>query len=527
VTWSKKWRRNWRLDNRHNWRGPEFEAEFGGTTTGGVATFVLALENLQVQFKWITDVIPAASGLEQRRARNNRAKETYSGQAWLLGDLPRNVRTTLAKYAARGETFLLALPHEELLLSDDADGTVLPIDAAELALTDWTRVGQRVVVYAENEDGEIESIDAVIQAVGADTITLDIDPGELGAYGARIAPARAIHFEPTQDFGRIETADEEWSIKAHAVDFDYALALASLDLGPLTNAAALANASVTERYPGACSSFEMSNTGLDGLGHLDETGEDVLFEFVSAGFLITTVDDLYNALSTSTRLAPTGTWGTGENLTAGDVMDEELAGGATQTEVGVGATLTEYDGKPVWERPIRLAGTATETMHALTKIIDFGGKPYAKGFADMADWGRPVGMLSADRYDWQWFKRFMTEVAGSAKTWWLPSWRDDLPFVSKAANTITVEGDVDVWFPAQRQHVEIEETDGTRTRAEITEAVDNGDGTWTLTIGTTLASSSVRRVSWLELCRFERDQIDVSFGQHGFSFSTLARVVQA
>lgn len=525
MSYNLKWRRNWRLENRHNWRGPSFDGNFGGTTPGGLSTFILDAENgtYKVRLEWFTDVRPAAVGEEQRAARNNRAKESYSGKAWLLDDMPVRVRATMAKYAARGQAFLLALPHEELLITADSTGTVSPVDADELALTDWATEGQRVVGYREDEDGNLAWIDAVIQSVGVSSLELDVDLGEVGLEGGRIAPARPIYFEPEQDFGRFESPEEQWDIKARAIDFDYAKALASLDLGPITFTAGLENASLTERTPGQSPSVRFVAASIAAV-NVSEVNNLVTVTFRGAPFPHT-VEQMFEKLSTATLVAPTGTWGTG-NLDAADAFAAtQLTGGELQSAVGRGATLDAFLDKPVWDLPIRIAGQATDSLKAMTRIIDFNGVPYAIGMADASHWGRAVGMRSEDRYDWQWLKLFITTVRGRQRTWWYPSWRDDLPFVSKAVGTITVEGDVDAWYPEQRRHVQVVEASGTVTRAEISAAEDNGDGTWTLTIGTTLASSNVQMVSWLELCRFERDQFDVVWGQHGFALSTMARAI--
>ncbi len=529
MSWNKNWRRNWRSGYRLNWRGPSFDAVFGGTTPAGVETFALDIENnYTVRFKWATGLTPTRSGLESRESRNTRAQERYSGFAWLLGDAPRDVRTTLAKYAVRGAVFLLALPHEELLLRQDADGAIVYVTAEDLELTDWAKVGQRVVVYHEDDDGTLRFIEAVIQAVGVDSITLNIAPGELGAYGGRIGPAKPIYFEPEQNFGRFESAAEQWEIVARAVDFDFARELASIDLGPLTTAAALEDAVLTAKYPGSNPTIVIDGDAIVG-AVIHEVGDIVTVSINPSAPppFRTTAEQLYAAFATSTLVAPAGTWGSG-NLSAGDLVPATaLVGGDAEGAVGTGATLEEHDGKPVWDGPIIVNGSVTDSIHALTQIIDMGGVLYAKGFADAAAWGRGVAMTSEDRYDWQWLKLFLVTVRGGQKSWWLPSWRDDLPFVSKAAGTITVEGDVGTWWPSQRQHIQVWEADDTMTRAEIEAAVNNGDGTWTLTIGTTLASSNVRMVSWLELCRFERDDLDVKWGATGFTFATVARVVQA
>ena len=120
--------------------------------------------------------------------------------------------------------------------------------------------------------------------------------------------------------------------------------------------------------------------------------------------------------------------------------------------------------------------------------------------------------------------------ARSQRAFWLSTWRDDFTFVSKATNTVTVSttdgSDFFGWWPDQRQYLQIVQADGTITRCKVTAAVDNGNGTATLTVGVTLTSSAVTLVSWLELCRFESDDFSISWSGEGFQIEARARVVQ-
>lgn len=82
------------------------------------------------------------------------------------------------------------------------------------------------------------------------------------------------------------------------------------------------------------------------------------------------------------------------------------------------------------------------------------------------------------------------------------------------------------WWPLQRTHVQITQQDGTITYAEIQSAVDNGDGTVTVGMSVVLSGSPITLISWLELCRFEYDDIEVAFSGLDFKMKTTARVVQ-
>jgi hypothetical protein len=232
---------------------------------------------------------------------------------------------------------------------------------------------------------------------------------------------------------------------------------------------------------------------------------------------VTTLGNLATLLTSSANFRLGGTYNAATTI-AWD-LDITASGGSITGDVGTGASLTTYSGdgtaRPVWDRALSNDSTLGDAAHALTTIIDHGGIPYALGKADRADWGRSVAFESQAMLDRQWLKLFLSTVKGCQKTFWLPTWRDDLTFVSKAAGTVTVSttdsSDFTAWWPYQRQDIQIVESSGTVTRARITTAVDNGNGTMTLTIGTTLATSSVTLISWLELSHFEGDEFSFTW----------------
>lgn len=507
-----------------SWLGADDSSIFPGFGPDGAATFALALEDgYTVTLRYPTDVIKTRSGKEQRISRNDAAKESYAGSVVLFDSDAVDARNTLARYAALGSAFLLALPHEQLSIRANAAGATVYVHST--ALSDWMNPGQRVVCMRVDPDDDLhfDTAEGVIQSTTSNSITLDTAPGDAALIGGVIMPVRAIYLEPNQSMPRYPTRAERWDLQARAAGFDFAMALASLALGPLTALAALDAAVVTARTAGSTPSFQMIGDSAD-FGHLlVETADSVVFHFYP-GF--TTAADLYTSLQGSTLVQPTGTYGVG-TLGVGDAFAATvLAGGDTSGPVGTGATVTTYASRPVWDELLDNDSTITDSIHAMTEILDYGGVPQSIGSADMADWGREVVVSGGHGADFQWLKLFLSTVKGQQKSWWLSTYRDDLTFVSKATNTVTVTGDVSAWYPAQRQHIEIEETSGTVTRAEITLATNNGDGTWTLTIGTTLATSSVERVSWLELCRFATDSFEVTFDEEGWQMPTEARVVQ-
>jgi hypothetical protein len=206
-------------------------------------------------------------------------------------------------------------------------------------------------------------------------------------------------------------------------------------------------------------------------------------------------------------------------------------------EVGVGATVATFAGRPVWDCGIDVEGTAPDSLQSMHTVEDPGGVPFAVGAAKVPDWGRALSYTRALRADWQWLKRFLDTVKGKFKSFWLPTWRADLVAVSTGTGTLTITagegaGDVFVWWPEHRTHIQIRQANGTITWARISAAVDNGDETVTLDIvdendaAITLSGSAVSLVSWFELCRLESDDVVVAFDGNKFSMQAQARVVQ-
>jgi hypothetical protein len=522
---------DWTLE----WLGLEEDGNvFPGYGDGGVDTLVLELQQgFTISFGWITDIIKTRSGREQRISRNDAPKQSYSGDALLAGNNVRAVRARMARHAVKGSAFLLGLPHEELTFVASGTGTSVFVSPTSLAQVDWAKPTQRVVVARAGS-----FVNAVVQSASNGTIVLDVSPGTLANIGGSIMPAMLVYLEPQQSFARYPLKVERWNLQARAALFGYAPTLAELALGPITSSPGLDNAKVTARHAGYVGNTYwfglFADSSAPNAGYLSEIDGEVVFTYKGG---TTTVGDLATALVGCSYAKLTGTWTASSTIpTVDQFAPIPLSGGGEVGDVGTGASLTTYAGdgtsRPVWDRYLDNESTNTDGVHAMTQILDHGGIPYALGTADEADWFRAVTLRAGlDGIDWQWFKKLIASVKGRQKAFWLPTWRDDLTFVSKGAGTITVStadgSDFDAWWPHQREHIQILESNGSVTYAKITGAVDNGNGTRTLTIGMTLATSAVAMVSWLELCRFESDQYEIPFSDSGFEFSAVARVVQS
>lgn len=515
-----------------DWFGYDGTSAVAPYGPAGVGTLMLDIETgFSVSHRWPFDLQKFQGGKEKRIPRNDAPQQSYSGNALLLGPNPRAIRAQLARYAAQGSQFLLALPHEMLTLSANASGATVFVNAAAQAAVDWFKPGQRCVVARRDTTNELAYINATIQTTSSGSAVLDISPGTPGLIGGFIAPCMPVYLEPQQDFARYPVKAESWKIQARAAIFDYAPTLASVSVDDPTHFFAATGAIAYSRYFGAYGNtlrlVFVQGGGYPAAGEMVESGTTTT---IHVNPLVTTLGNLATLLTSSANFRLGGTYNAATAI--GWDLDITASGGSITGDVGTGAAVTTYTGdgtaRPVWDRYLDNDTTAQDSIHSMTRIFDHGAIPYAIGTADHADWGRSV-RLEADLTEWQWLKLFISTVKGQQKPFWLPTWRDDLTFVSKAANTITVSttdgSDFSAWWPYQRQDIQIVETSGTVTRARVTAAVDNGNGTITLTIGTTLATSSVSLISWLELSRFESDQFQTEFLDASLVFSTVARVI--
>lgn len=517
TDWFNEWEGAW-----HNeWHQFPSSAVIPPYAPDGVATLVLDIEQgFKIRHRWYTDVIKFGAGAEQRISRNDSPQLAFSGSVFLSTAQARTIRSLFKRYAAQGAIFLLALPHEGL--SCVVNGTVVSVNPAYAA--DWTKPGQRVT-GVDRSTGVPVGTDGVIQSVVNGAITLDVSV----AAGSEILPLIPVYLEPQQNVPRHRTAVEHWQLTCRAVVLDYAPTLATLELDSITSSAAFDDARFVSRLFGLQGnqiSVTMTADG-SGTGSLSESGTAIQIHYEDG---VTTLGDLATLLESSSLILLGGTYTDSDTIATADAFAlQSLSGASAAGDVGTGATITEYAGHPVWTEKIANAGENVDGVHALTQIIDHGGAPYSLGTADEPDWFRAVVIEGGDRDAFQWFRLFMATVFGRQKKFWLPTWREDLEYVSHGGTSLVVDadaGDFTAWWP-DTQYLQIRQTDGTITYVGIASALDNGDGTRTLTLDTALSAVDVDMISWLELCRFEdADEYTTEHSAEGFSVQMTARVVQ-
>lgn len=477
----------------HYWH-PHFPEGFADTSIippvgpGSAITFALDLQaGSSLVMTWDTDVFKSYDGTEQRRSKLELPKRKITGTAFLRGSNARLVRSALSRYAYIGSPFLISLPWEEMVLTDDTDTATLPV--GNTALIDWGVFGQRAIITREDEDTEATLFeDVIVQAVGVNSLTINGSAPEITLAGSSIVPTAAVILDPQQGIARFATEDacERWSIQCTAILFGYQQE---------QNTAVASLAASTGALIGATLAFV--NPGPSGNGYRMQWLADLVsgpptFEVVSPTSYIfhyvpnvTTVEDfISDSVALFTLL---GTYNVDNVLTAGDAINVVLAGGSDEFfgAMGNGAVLEYFNGRPIWDRGVTVDDVASDSLQALTTIIDLGGKPISVGQANAADWGRDIVCRDDLGAPWQWLKLFLYTVAGRFKSWWLPSYRADLDAVAGSSSGITLKvagpsldsGDFFGWYPRCRNELVIEQEDGTITYGRIESALDNHDGT--------------------------------------------------
>lgn len=501
---------------------------------GAPTSFALMLaQDAKLSFSWRTGVFKSYSGKERRSSSVDDPALWFEGSAHLVGDNTRTMRAQLAARAAQGLPFLLGLPHEEISLRAPSSGAVVPVYST--ADSDWCLVGQPVYVVHQTRG----AVYGVIQAVAADSVTLDVSPGLVGSRGARLMPAVPVYLDPQQGFARypISAPDpvETMQIKARLANAGYARQESTARLA-LTGTAT----GVTFYFPtpGAAGNamqvrFVGDAVGIDTVD--TSTPNLIAYHFVPG---VTTVSQMCTRIErTDLVIVAPFTGRSTSVLVGGDAFGPtSLSGGGdfAMGTIGAGATITEWRGRPVWDRGLNVDGTIADTIQSMTQVTDLGGLPLSSASATYADWGRTINARGNLVDDWQWLRAMMDALRGAWRGFWLTTGRADLKPVSVAVGELTVSAgasDVFAWWPLQRSELEIKQADGTTTRVRITDATDNGDDTVTLAIVDELDAPVTlvgvpRVVSWLEVVRLETDTVSVGVTQGQWSTALQGRAIQ-
>lgn len=192
----------------------------------------------------------------------------------------------------------------------------------------------------------------------------------------------------------------------------------------------------------------------------------------------------------------------------------------TRTTYGTGATVATALGAALMDRPL-IASSADEAIRGSLESIGsdtFGA--YAT-FSPLTTAAiarrRRIGLRTAA--DRQWLRAFVATVRGRQVAWRLPTWEPDLALASTpgaGATSLIVSSDanyVTTWFPSlAHRAIQVAHVDGSLEYVSVSAAVDNGDGTHTLTISALGGMTSpIAMLSFLELVRFASDELVIQW----------------
>lgn len=466
------------------------------TGPSGVGTFELDLESgAKITMSWVTDLFKSYDGKEQRSDLLQMPKVTFDGDAVLIGSAARQVRSQLAKAAAQGQPFLLGLPYEEIsVLGTINAGTRVQVPTT--SLSDWAVIGQRVIVFHPSEI----AAEAFVSGVGADYIDVSEDVSSVAIYGSRIMPAAPILLDSQQSFLRYSSEEdlETWQLKARQATFGFRtpLAPARLALQTTGHLAGLVLEVAGPPFgigpgsPGNAYTLTISQgPGPGAVYGLVTTGTNMVFYF-REDFTTTVTEFKFDMVFGGFALK-------GANATTTDTLDlddvmalQHFSGGSDKFGgvMGLGATLATFQDRPVWDRFLQIDGTAGDSMISMTTLLDFDGVPIQIGQALVPDWGRALRCRSDRPADWQWLKLFLATARGRKRSFWIPTWRHDLQFVSGSSGLTSLvvagpspeTGDFFNFWPTQRQNIQVVHLNGVVEYLQITGAVDNHDGTVSL-----------------------------------------------
>lgn len=187
--------------------------------------------------------------------------------------------------------------------------------------------------------------------------------------------------------------------------------------------------------------------------------------------------------------------------------------------MGTGATVATFDGLPVFDRRLNANSPSRESSAGGLELIGApGGAYYARTSMTQSRIRRRARYTIRTAAERQWFRAFLAAARGRQVAFLLPTWTPDLTVAVQplpAATTLRILATPDyvtLWFPSlAHRHLQLGFADGSIGYVTVTAAVDNGDGTQTLTVTSVGAmTSAIVMVSLLERVRFDQDEFVVT-----------------
>lgn len=193
---------------------------------------------------------------------------------------------------------------------------------------------------------------------------------------------------------------------------------------------------------------------------------------------------------------------------------------------GKTASLDTHNSLTLLDRRSLNDSLVSESFLLNSETIDYGGAIQIDFAQDFSKAARKIEFLIPDRIDLQFWKLLLDTLVGRREPFYTPTFREDLvvhtqPDVGGSSFLIPDSPNyVTDWWPSTgHRDIVITNQDGDRLYRTITGAVDNGDGTITITLGIALpgtaGGSTIVFIEFLELVRLASDVVSLShYGQY-------------
>lgn len=186
-----------------------------------------------------------------------------------------------------------------------------------------------------------------------------------------------------------------------------------------------------------------------------------------------------------------------------------------------GATLTTHGGYDVLDVSPIMRDTVEETFVTGMTRHDYGAKiqqEWAYGQAPIQRSHLFNAQTTADR---QWWKKWLHARKGKQKLFLLPTGRTDLVLTTNPPSGTSLvvrdtEQYVQMYFPSlAHRYLRLTQADGGTEYKTVTNAVDNGNGTQTLTVSSSVSGESITKISFCELARQATDMTELVYSTDG------------
>lgn len=259
--------------------------------------------------------------------------------------------------------------------------------------------------------------------------------------------------------------------------------------------------------------------------------------------LVTTVGALSTTYTAGARMYPARLVQLAQDNSAGSRYPVEL----TDLQISVitqdfyplggsGSTLNSLDSLTLLE-PDPLGDSPREIYNRGLVFFDKATPPGVASWRAQADILRPRSYLATTRGELQWWKAFLDQRLGDCVPFLASTGTPDLILYEQpATGSATIKVDItDTDFDAEwfgsgntaHKHLQLVDTQVT-WEATISSVLDNGDGTMTITFTPALPGIplTITRVSFLERCRLEGNEVTISHSPTSSRIDLVLRTVQ-